>query len=150
MDARIFILNEKMDQGDPARDALEDAGFIVATSENVNYAILWLQRNPVDLIISPVHLINEDVFDFLRWVRGNPATKTTPFILFCCSPSKIIFHSRKSIETAAYVLGATKVWIGDSFDKRSFFEIVNPLLPTNKELLLNTKEFEQQQRERKY
>jgi len=81
------------------------------------------------MIISDIHLQNGgNVFDFLRWVKKNPSTTDTPFVLLSVEPSKTAKFIEDGLRTTARLLGATKYILMETFDSDEFRKQIDVLL----------------------
>jgi CheY-like chemotaxis protein len=99
--------------------------------KNFPEAIEFLRKQHVDLIISDVHLENGgNVFDFLRWVKENPSTKSTPFVLLSSEPTPRAKFFEDGLKTTARLLGAAKYISMDRFDSEEFRKQIDALLPS--------------------
>ncbi len=73
-----------------------------------------LQRQRVELIIAVVHLQDESgfvqsVFDFLRWVKGDPHFREIPFMCYSYPPeSSVPKYAIDAARIAARLLGAAR------------------------------------------
>jgi hypothetical protein len=100
-----------------------------------------------------VHLESDDVFDLLRWTKGDNRHKHDPFIFFCVGPTDFTKTMSVGIEAAARVLGADAVLITDCFNADKFWSVVEPLLSQKKDALneremnINAKERQLHRRE---
>jgi hypothetical protein len=131
MSKLILVLNEKPEEPDLAAEELELAGYTVISVPKLSVAISWLRVNDPIMIVAPVHLMDDDVFDLLRFVRSDFQLKTTRILLYCVTPSQFTLGMRSTISSAALALGANGVYIGDSFDGIAFWKIVGPVLTGN-------------------
>jgi len=136
--ARILALNEDID-GEASRqicDSLGRSGHRVIQSKSFALAIDVLKTERVDLIISDVHLQNGgSVFDFLRWVKGNPLTKDTPFVLFSLKPTAVAKYVEDAVRACARVLGASMYITMEPFDTDKFRKLIDSLLPADEQLI---------------
>lgn len=149
----VLILFEG-DGRDYASSVLAEHGCDVVSTRTLRESLNWLKENRhCDLIVAPVHLMNDDVFDFLRWVRGDNWHKEDAFLFFAVSPSDYTKAMQATIKAGAHVLGATAVLMMDFFDQAEFIAEVERLLNKQpRELidrwqLLNLREKQQAERE---
>ena len=132
MPETILILQEQQSELDFAADALKRAGYRVVSVPSLSVAVCWLRVNDPSLIIAPVHLIDDDVFELLRFVRGDFQLKHTKILLYCSMPSPFTSGMSRTISSAARAMGANAVIIGENnraFDHGAFWQAVGPLLP---------------------
>jgi CheY-like chemotaxis protein len=128
--ALVLALNEDGKNSEQVAESLKRSGHNVLLSETFSHAISVLKTTHVDLIISDVHLENGgNVFDFLRWVRKNPSTIETPFVMFSAKPSAMAKYVEDGLKTAARVLGAAMFISMEIFDSDEFREAIDSLLP---------------------
>jgi len=133
----ILILQEQLGEPDFATIELERAGYTVVSVAKLWVAIAWLRVNDPLLIIAPVHLADDDVFELLRFVRSDFHLRETKILLSCLSPSPFTTGMRSTISSAAKAMGANAVLIADGaessgFNRMAFWEIVAPLLAVEK------------------
>jgi len=154
MNSTVLVLHERNKARNEAALDLQARGFSVTTVETAEQAIELLKRSEsFALIIAPVHLEEGDVFDFLRWVRGDNRHRHDPFVLICFAPSKFTKSIASGIEAASRVLGADEVVFAESFERESFWSIIEPLLSrrqqslTEREIGINLREQQLNQRE---
>jgi CheY-like chemotaxis protein len=132
--ALILALHEEETHSTRVVESLKLSGHNVLLSKNFSDAIKLLQSQHVDLIISDVHLENGgDVFDFLRWVKQNPSTKDTPFVLFSSEPTARAKYFEDGLRTTARVLGASLYLSMDIFDSEEFRKQIESLLPVQEQ-----------------
>ncbi len=130
MHSMVLALNEDDQNSDQVSASLKQSGHSVILSKTFSHAISVLNSHQVDLIISDVHLENGgNVFDFLRWVRNNPSTKDTPFVMFSSRPSSLAKYVEDGVKTAARMLGAQMYLTMEIFDSDLFRKQIDSLLP---------------------
>jgi CheY-like chemotaxis protein len=128
--AQILTLIEDNERANQVIKALKQAGHKVVACANYTDAIELLQSSHFALIISDVHLENGgNVFDFLRWVRRNPLTSETPFVLYGCKPTPTAKYLEEGLRCSARLLGATKYIVMDNFDTNEFRRQIDPVCP---------------------
>lgn len=130
MHALILALHEEDKNSYQVAESLKRSGHNVIQSQKFTQAISLLQRQHVDLIISDVHLENGgNVFDFLRWVKKNPSTKDTLFVLFSCQPTLKAKYFEDGLRTTARMLGAAMYITMEIFNSDEFRKTIDSLLP---------------------
>jgi CheY-like chemotaxis protein len=92
------------------------------------------------MIISDIHLQNGgNVFDFLRWVKKNPSTCDTPFVMLSSEPTSIARYIEDGLRTSARLLGVTKYITMENFDSDEFCKQIDLLLaPGDQAIVLST------------
>jgi CheY-like chemotaxis protein len=92
-----------------------------------------LRQREVDLIIGDVHLQNGgSIFDFLRWVKGDPFMRAVPFVCFSSEPVEVPKYLADGVRTAARALGAARCITMEKFDSAEFRGEIEWLLPQEK------------------
>lgn len=91
---------------------LESFGDSVASVHSFTDAMKVLEQGRVDLIVADVHLQDkngflETVFDFLRWVKGDPHLRDIPFLCYMSQEAAEPKLSLEATRTAAISLGAS-------------------------------------------
>ncbi len=128
--ALILALLEHSEQHAQVRASLEQAGHEVLVVDSFARAKKVLRVHSFDLIISDAHLENGgSVFDFLRWVKDDPASNQTPFVLFSMKPSPLAKYLADGVLTTARVFGAAKYIIMTPFDAAAFTQEIAEVLP---------------------
>jgi len=128
--ALILALHEDNQNAQQVTRSLKLSGHGVIESLSFTHAITVLNNQHVDLIISDVHLENGgNVFDFLRWVKKNPSTKDTPFVLFSSEPTTRAKYFEDGLRTTARMLGAALYITMEIFDSDEFRKQIDSLLP---------------------
>ena len=130
MAAKILVLLEHQEAMEPVAGTLEKFGHVVIRSDKYHDAMDVLRNTEVDLIIGDVHLQNGgSIFDFLRWVKGDPEMREVPFVCFSTEPVEVPKYLKDGVRTAARALGAAKYITMEKFDKASFRAEIEWLLP---------------------
>ena len=130
MTAKILITMEHEAEGKQIRDCLESAGHSVTKVDTFHNAMEVLRTTDFDLIVSDVHLQNGgSVFDFLRWVKGDPYMNAVPFVCFSDEPPEVGKYLSDGVRTAARSLGAARYIIMDHFEAPAFLQEIEWLLP---------------------
>jgi len=133
MRSLILALLEQDENSHQVVKCLALAGFDVIACETFTQAIEILKNQPkVEMIISDVHLENGgSVFDFLRWLRDNPAYAETCLVLFSFRPTKLAKHLEDGVRTAARILGVVKYITMETFDSGQFCKEIESVLSKN-------------------
>ncbi len=111
-------------------DCLESVGHSVVLADTFHNAMDLLRTTEFDLIVSDVHLQNGgSVFDFLRWVKGDPHMRSTPFVCFSAEPPEVGKYLADGVRTAARSLGAARYIGMETFDGPLFLQEIEWLIP---------------------
>ncbi len=130
MTAKILITMEHADQGKQLADCLEQSGHSVTSVDTFHNAMEILRCSDFDLVLADVHLQNGgSVFDFLRWVKGDPHMRAIPFVCFSGEPKEVSNYLADGIRTAARSLGAARYITMVNFDSKLFLEEIEWLMP---------------------
>ena len=130
MSAKVLVTMEHEDQRTLIGDCLEHVGHEVTKVDTFHNAMEILRAKDFDLIVSDVHLQNGgSVFDFLRWVKGDPHMRSTPFVCFSAEPPEIGKYLADGVRTAARSLGAAKYISMDHFDGPALLHEIEWLIP---------------------
>jgi len=130
MAAKIIITMEHEKHRQLLGDCLENVGHDVTKVETFHDAMEFLRSADFDVIVSDVHLQNGGtVFDFLRWVKGDPHIRSIPFVCFSAEPSEIGKYLADGVRTAARALGAARYITMENFDTRLFQQEIEWLIP---------------------
>src|SRR5688572_6822813 len=109
MVGKILALLEHPEAMDLIADSLEHFGHVVFKANKFQDAMDILRYRDVDLIIGDVHLQNGgSIFDFLRWVKGDPHFRAVPFVCFSTEPVEVPRYLSDGVRTAARSLGAAR------------------------------------------
>lgn len=124
---------EHEDQRNLIGDCLEHVGHEVTKVDTFHNAMEILRAKDFDLIVSDVHLQNGgSVFDFLRWVKGDPHMRATPFVCFSAEPPEIGKYLADGVRTAARSLGASRYISMDHFDGPVLLSELEWLMPAER------------------
>ena len=119
--AQILALLESDENSQRVVACLKTLGHSIIAPTRYTEAIIFLKKTKVNLVISDVHLENGgSVFDFLKWIRTNNVTSTTPFILYSCSPTEPAKYVEDALKTTSKLLGANLYLSMESFDSEHF------------------------------
>ena len=130
MVAKILAMLEHPEAMALIADSLEHFGHVVYKADGFDGAMEILRQREVDLIIGDVHLQNGgSIFDFLRWVKGDPHMRAVPFVCFSTEPPEVPKYLKDGVRTAARALGAAKYMTMEKFDRVSFIAEIDWLLP---------------------
>ncbi len=130
MGAQILALLELDENSHQVVECLKQSGHNVVACKNFTRAIGVLREKHIDLIVSDVHLENGgNVFDFLKWVKSNPSTRFTQFVMFSCRPTEMAKYIEDGVRTTARLLGAAMYITMDDFDSDKFRQQIDSLLP---------------------
>jgi CheY-like chemotaxis protein len=133
MTAKIMVTMEHEAERKLIGDCLENVGHKVTKVDTFHNAMEILRSADFDLIISDVHLQNGgSVFDFLRWVKGDPHMKATPFVCFSAEPPEVGKYLSDGVRTAARSLGAARYIAMEKFDGPTLLNEIAWLLPEQK------------------
>ncbi len=129
MTAKIMVTMEHDDDRTRLAGCLEGVGHVVTMVETFHHAMEILRNKDFDLIVSDVHLQNGgSVFDFLRWVKGDPHTRPVPFVCFSAEPKEVSRYLFDGVRTAARALGAARYVSMPEFDGPDFLHEIEWLI----------------------
>ncbi|HEY9717811.1 MAG TPA: response regulator [Trichormus sp.] len=114
---RILVLQEIEGNRERIHLALDPLGFEIISFNSQPRALEYLVSNQVDMIISAVHLQSGNVFDFLKWVKGDSLNNTAKFVFFCAEPTELAKYVWPAVQTAALTLGADRYIAMESFNE---------------------------------
>ncbi len=130
MTAKILVTMEHEVQRSLIGECLEKVGHEVTKVDTFHNAMDILRAQDFDLIMSDVHLQNGgSVFDFLRWVKGDPHMRSTPFVCFSAEPPEVGKYLADGVRTAARALGAARYISMDQFDSSVLLHEIEWLIP---------------------
>ncbi len=133
MVAKILALLEHPEPMKLVVDSLEHFGHVIYKADKFQDAMELLRHHEVDLIIADVHLQNGgSIFDFLRWVKGDPHMHGVPFVCFSTEPPEVPKYLRDGVRTAARAMGAAKYMTMEQFDRGAFMAEIDWLLPQDR------------------
>jgi CheY-like chemotaxis protein len=133
MTAKILVTMEHEEERKTIGDCLERVGHKVTQADTFHNAMEILRITDFDLIVSDVHLQNGgSVFDFLRWVKGDPHMSATPFVCFSAEPPEVGKYLADGVRTAARSLGAARYIGMEHFDGPLFLREIEWLIPVER------------------
>ncbi len=127
----ILALLENDGNRHQVTESLTRSGHVVHVVDTFTKAIeVFQEPRKFDLIISDVHLENGgNVFDFMKWVKRNPASSKIPFVLFSFEPAAVAKYLEHGVKAASRALGAATYISMDKFDAEEFRKQIDLLLP---------------------
>lgn len=130
MPANILALLEHPEPMRLISGCLEHFGHTVLKANNFATAMDILRQREVDLIIGDVHLQNGgSIFDFMRWVKGDPHMHSIPFVCYSSEPQEVAKYLSDGVRTAARSLGAARYITMEKFDSVVFRQEIEWILP---------------------
>jgi CheY-like chemotaxis protein len=133
MAAKVLVTMEHENDRNKIAACLERVGHEVTKVDTFHNAMEILRSKDFDLIVSDVHLQNGgSVFDFLRWVKGDPHMHSTPFVCFSAEPPEVGKYLADGVRTAARALGAARYISMETFNERFFLHEIEWLIPEEK------------------
>ncbi len=133
MTGKTLVLMEHPEAMKLLVDTLEHFGHAVLKADKFQEAMVILRSNEVDLIVGDVHLQNGgSIFDFLRWVKGDPYMHRVPFVCFSTEPVEVPKYLSDGVRTAARSLGAARYIAMENFDRAGFRAEIEWLLPQDR------------------
>lgn len=133
MVATVLVTMEHEKERNQIAACLERVGHEVTKVDTFHNAMEILRSKDFDLIVSDVHLQNGgSVFDFLRWVKGDPHMHATPFVCFSAEPPEVGKYLADGVRTAARSLGAARYISMETFDEVLFLHEIEWLIPEEK------------------
>lgn len=133
MVAKVMALLEHTAAMELIGDSLEHFGHTVYKADKFHDAMEILRQRDVDLIIGDVHLQNGgSIFDFLRWVKGDPHMRCVPFVCFSTEPAEVPKYLSDGVRTAARALGAASYMTMELFNRAAFMAEIDWLLPQDR------------------
>ncbi len=100
--ALILLVDDTKSNLDLERTVLEPSGYEVVTASSVNEGYALAKKNRPDLILSDVHMLRQNGFDFLQMMRADPDLARIPFVFLT---SSVLSRDERD---RALLLGATK------------------------------------------
>lgn len=83
--AHVLVVDDSPTNRELAKASLEPSGYRVTLAVGVDQALSVLAGEPVDLIVSDLHMPDADGLALLSAVRGNPRLARTPFLMVSAS-----------------------------------------------------------------
>lgn len=133
MTAKILVTMAHEEDRNQVAECLERFAHVVTKADTFHNAMEILRSTDFDLILCDVHLQNGgSVFDFLRWVKGDPHMATTPFVCYSAEPPEIGKYLADGVRTAARALGAARYVVMPKFDGTALLHELEWLIPEQK------------------
>lgn len=134
MRARVLVLLKPGSDSQDVVSCLTQSGYDTLPVCSFKDAVEFLKDTHVDLIIIDVQVDSDgNVFDFMRWVKKNPVTIETPFVIFSPPIKTMAKYIQDGIRTSARMLGAAMfITMDNEFDGEQFRQQIYSLLPVGK------------------
>ncbi len=133
MTAKILVTMGREDDRKRITECLERVAHEVTQADTFHNAMEILRSKDFDLILCDVHLQNGgSVFDFLRWVKGDPHMVSTPFVCYSAEPPEVGKYLADGVRTAARSLGAARYIVMPKFDSAELLHELEWLIPEQK------------------
>jgi CheY-like chemotaxis protein len=130
MSYRILLLNDSPKETELLEAACRNAGHELTSMPSIAAAMDWLnKKDHIDVIVSEVHLEDENVFDFLKAVKSDPRHDWVQFIMVCTSTSDLAATMDNQLQQAARILGADKYVMMPDFDASRLLKEIIASLP---------------------
>lgn len=121
MGKKILIIDDSNSMRGILRSALLGGGFEVIEAANGQEALVTLDGQRVDLIITDVNMPGMDGISVVREIRHRPRTKCTPVLI-------LTTESTPELKQAGRVAGATG-WIVKPFSPQQLWQVIARVLP---------------------
>lgn len=117
---RILIVDDSVSMRGMIRSALRSGSFEVIEAANGPDALIVLDRQEVDLIITDVNMPDMDGISLVKAIRHRPATKVTPVLV-------LTTECGAEMKQAGRAAGATG-WIVKPFSPQQLVQVVAKVL----------------------
>lgn len=121
MGKKILIIDDSNSMRGILRSALLGGGFEVIEAANGQEALVTLDGQRVDLIITDVNMPGMDGISVVREIRRRPRTKCIPVLI-------LTTESTPELKQAGRVAGATG-WIVKPFNPQQLWQVIARVLP---------------------
>src|SRR5262249_8664982 len=98
----ILVVDNSLINLSLMRSTLEPCGYDIITTEGVRQALALARQTPPDLILSDLHMPEEDGYDFIRAVKADPELRRIPLVFL----SSTVWREKDRMDGLA--LGADK------------------------------------------
>jgi CheY-like chemotaxis protein len=125
---RILVISSK--NGAAMVAACEAGGHETVRITRVSEGVAFLNAlDHIDVVISAVHLEDDNVFELLREIKRKPHLKDVKMIMICESPNEQALAMNQSVQDASALLGCDKYLLMETFDPEWLMREVEALLP---------------------
>jgi len=126
---RILILDD-IEHVNQLKAACKNAGHSVVPAHTVKDAMTFLDtKNHADVIICAAYLEDENIFEFLKLLRKNPAHRDTMFMTLALAPGPMGIQLNTTVKVAGRHLGADVFVSMPVFDAVQLIAEIKKLLP---------------------
>jgi CheY-like chemotaxis protein len=144
---RVLILDD-IEHVNQLKAACKNAGHSVVPAHTVKEAMSFLDgTNHADVIICAAYLEDENIFEFLKRLRKNPAHKATMFMILALAPGPLGVKMNAQVEIAGRHLGSDAFISMPVFDPVQLIAAIKTLLPIVPWLQRSNLEYEEKKNE---
>jgi response regulator RpfG family c-di-GMP phosphodiesterase len=105
---QILVLCEPNCGQSEIRNLLVSGDYHLIFANCLSEAFEILGNEPIQLIVSGVHLEDGDSYEFLNVVKASPNWREIPFVFLCLKRTQVANYVDHALELAAKALGATR------------------------------------------
>jgi two-component system chemotaxis sensor kinase CheA len=117
---RVLVVDDSPTLRALHRSVLENAGYVVVEAEDGGEALVALQKEPADVVITDIQMPGMDGLTLIRRLREAAEWRRLPIIV-------VSQYGRKEDLQKAAALGADRYVVKSSFDAQRFLEMVKEL-----------------------
>ena len=117
---RVLVVDDSPTLRALHRSVLENAGYRVVEAEDGGEALVALQKEPADVVITDIQMPGMDGLTLIRRLREAAEWRRLPIIV-------VSQYGRKEDLQKAAALGADRYVVKSSFDPQRFLEMVQEL-----------------------
>jgi len=126
---RILILDD-IEHVKQLKAACKNAGHSVVPAHTVKEAMAFLDgANHADVIVCAAYLEDQNIFEFLKRLRGNPLHKQSMFMILALAPGPMGVKMNATVEIAGHHLGSDAFISMPVFDAVQLIAEIKKLLP---------------------
>ncbi|RJR33739.1 MAG: response regulator [Desulfobacteraceae bacterium] len=101
---QVLVVDDSMSIRHLVSEALEGAGFRVATAKNGKEAMAKIQRRMPDIILSDIEMDEMNGIDLCRKVQSDPALSSIPFVIMSVNSDRAVMRRLMELGAASYLV----------------------------------------------